>query len=62
MKTLDWKSLVILFEDEQSLVKLQELLKLPQTFEDIKITVRQLDLDTDDYRLENTCLDKFRQD
>ena len=50
VKTLDWKSMVILFEDETGLVKLQELLKLPQTFDDIKIVVRQLDLDTDDYR------------
>jgi hypothetical protein len=39
-----------LFQDETSLVRLQELLKLPKSFEDIKITIRQLDLDTDDFR------------
>lgn len=50
IKTLGWKSLAILFETEDSLVKLQEVLKLPQHFDDIKITLRQLDLTTDDYR------------
>ena len=32
VKTLGWKSLAILFQNEDSLVKLQELLKLPKTF------------------------------
>lgn len=41
---------MILFENENSLIKLQEVLKLSQSFDDIKITLRQLDLDTDDYR------------
>jgi len=50
IRALGWKSLAILFQTEDSLVKLQEVLKLPQTFEDIKITLRQLDLTTDDYR------------
>ena len=50
MKQLGWKSLVILFQTEDSLVKLQELLKVPQNFDDVKLTLRQLDLTTDDYR------------
>ena len=50
IKTLGWKSLVILFQNEDSLIKLQEVLKLSQSFDDIKITLRQLDLETDDYR------------
>ena len=50
IQALGWKSLAILFQTEDSLVKLQEVLKLPQTFEDVKITLRQLDLTTDDYR------------
>lgn len=50
IKTLGWKSLAILFQNEASLVNLQEVLKLPKHFDDIKITLRQLDLVTDDYR------------
>ena len=50
VRTLGWKQLVILFQDENSLVRLQELLKLSKSFDDIKISLRQLDLHTDDYR------------
>ena len=50
VRTLGWKSFVILFQTEDSLVKLQELIKVPQNFEDVKMTLRQLDLTTDDYR------------
>ena len=50
VRTLNWKSLVVLFQDENSLVRLQELHKLPKSYEDVKISYRQLDLDTDDYR------------
>ena len=50
IKALGWKSFAILFETEDSLVKLQELLKLSKTFDDVKITLRQLDLTTDDFR------------
>ena len=50
ISTLGWKSLAILFQTEDSLVKLQEVLKLPKHFDHIKITLRQLDLVTDDYR------------
>ena len=42
--------MVILFETEESLVKLQEVLKLPKTFDDLKIVYQQLDQFTDDYR------------
>ena len=39
-----------MYETEDGLVKIQELLKLPRTFADIKITLRQLTPGTDDYR------------
>jgi hypothetical protein len=38
------------YESEESLVRLQELLKMPRSYEDVKITLKQLDVDTDDYR------------
>jgi len=41
---------VVLYENEDSLVKLQEVLKLPSSFDGTKITLRQLYTDTDDYR------------
>ena len=43
-----WKSYTILYEDNQGLVRLQELLKSP-TQSDVRIQVRQLPID-DDYR------------
>ncbi len=43
-----WKSYTILYEDNQGLVRLQELLKSP-TQSEVKISVRQLSHD-DDYR------------
>ena len=43
-----WKSYTILYEDNQGLVRLQELLKSP-TQSDVKIVVRQLPQD-EDYR------------
>ena len=49
-KTLHWKKFVILYENEESLVRLQEVIKLPTAFEGIKISFRQLYTDTDDYR------------
>lgn len=47
---MGWKSFVILFESEDSLIRLQQVLKLPKTFDDIKIYIKQLELTTDDYR------------
>lgn len=46
----NWRSLIVLYETEDGLVKLQELLKLPKTFHGLKITLRQLTPDTLDYR------------
>ena len=43
-----WRSYTILYEDNQGLVRLQELLKSP-TQSDVKIVVRQLPSE-DDYR------------
>jgi hypothetical protein len=43
-----WKSYTILYEDNQGLVRLQELLKSP-TQSDVRIQVRQLPID-DDFR------------
>ena len=45
-----WKSFIVLYETEEGLVKLQELLKFPKTFADTKITLRQLTPGTTDYR------------
>ena len=42
--------MVIVYENEQSLVRLQELLKHPKRHESLRITVRQLDPYSDDYR------------
>ena len=46
-----WRSYTILYEDNQGLVRLQELLKSP-TQSDVKIVVRQLPSE-DDYRSVN---------
>ena len=43
-----WRSYTILYEDNQGLVRLQELLKSP-TQSDVRIVVRQLPAD-EDYR------------
>ena len=48
--TVGWKSLVIVYQDEESLIRLQELIKLPKHYDDVKVTLRQLYTDTDDYR------------
>ena len=45
-----WKSLVIVYQDEKSLVKLQELISMPKNFDDVKITLRQFYPDTNDQR------------
>ena len=50
VKDVGWKSFIVLYETEDGLVKIQELLKLPKTFADVKITLRQLTPGTDDYR------------
>ena len=50
VRKIGWKSLVILYENEEGLVRLQELIKLPKTFDDdIQITMIQLD-NTGDFR------------
>ena len=50
VKKANWKSAIVLYQTEEGLVRLQELLKLPKTFAGFKITLRQLTPDTDDYR------------
>merc|ERR1719410_2684181 len=50
VRDIGWKSLIVLYETEDGLVKIQELLKLPKTFTELKITLRQLTPGTDDYR------------
>jgi len=50
VKKANWKSAIVLYETEEGLVRLQELLKLPNTFTGFKITLRQLTPDTTDYR------------
>ena len=50
MRDIGWKSLIVLYETEDGLVKIQELLKLPKTFTELKISLKQLTPGTDDYR------------
>jgi len=45
-----WNSLIILYENEEGLVRLQELIKLPNTFTGLKITIMQLEQGTMDFR------------
>ena len=41
---------MLLYESEEGLVRLQELIKLPQTFKSVRVTMRQLTPGTTDYR------------
>jgi len=50
VRDIGWKSLIVLYETEDGLVKIQELLKLPKTFTELKISLKQLTPGTDDYR------------
>jgi len=50
VRKVGWKSLVILYENEEGLVRLQELIKMPKTFAGMQVTLRQLTGDTTDYR------------
>ena len=34
-----WRSLVILYENEEGLVRLQEVIKLPKTFTGVKVGI-----------------------
>jgi len=49
VRQVGWKSFVILYETEEGLVRLQELIQLPKTFE-VSMTLRQLTPGTTDYR------------
>ena len=50
IRKVGWRSLVILYEAEEGLVRLQEVIKMAKTFSGIKVTLRQLDSDSTDYR------------
>ena len=50
VRDVGWKSFIVLYETEDGLVKIQELLKLPKTFADIQIKMLQLTPGTTDYR------------
>ena len=41
---------MILYENEEGLVRLQEVIKLPKTFSGMQVTLRQLDVESNDYR------------
>ena len=41
---------MILYENEEGLVRLQEVIKMPKTFSGMKVTLRQLDMESNDYR------------
>lgn len=45
-----WRSLVVLYENEEGLVRLQEVIKMPKTFAGMQVTLRQLDVESNDYR------------
>ena len=49
-KKVGWKSFVILYENEEGLVRLQEVIKMPNTFSGMQVTLRQLTGDTNYYR------------
>ena len=50
IKAFNWKSVVVLYENEESLVRLQDVLQLPKSYDGIKLKIQQLFTDTDDYR------------
>lgn len=50
IKASGWRSCVIIYQNEEGLVKLQELLKLTKTFKDFAVTLKQLTENTLDYR------------
>ena len=50
VKKAGWKCFVILYENEEGLVRLQELIKMPKIFSGMQVTLRQLTGDTIDYR------------
>ena len=50
IRKVGWRSLVILYESEEGLVRLQEVIKMAKTFSGIKVTLRQMDADSSDYR------------
>ena len=51
IRTLNWKQFVIVYENEESLVRLQEVAKLPKGFDsELRVSFRQLNTDSSDYR------------
>lgn len=50
VKEFGWKSVTIIYENEESLIRLQELLKFPKKYESMRVILRQLDPLSDDYR------------
>jgi ionotropic glutamate receptor len=50
VKEFNWKSLVVIYENEESLVRLQEILKFPKKFDGFKMVLYQLNPLSDDYR------------
>ena len=45
-----WKSFIIVYEDEESLVRLQEVIKFPKQYDGVRISMWQLDPFSVDYR------------
>ena len=50
VRQVGWKSLIILYQDEEGLVRLQELIRLPKTFSDVTVKHMQLTQNSEDYR------------
>lgn len=50
IESLGWRSFVVIYENEESLVRLQEIIKYPDNYDDVQMSLWQLDPDSDDYR------------
>jgi len=50
IRAMGWKSFIIIYENEESLVRLQEIIKIPKSFTSHRISLWQLDPYSNDYR------------
>lgn len=50
IEDMDWKSFIIIYEGEESLVRLQEVIKAPKTFAGHRVSFWQLNPQSMDYR------------
>ena len=50
LKEFNWEKFVVIYENEESLVRLQEVLQYPKRYAGVKLSLHQLDPFSDDYR------------